>query len=283
MHNLELNRNAFEYTQTVLPKFLNICDPIFNYIDNVSYCIIFKNKYYFKICNNVPWTEYYLKSTYGDKRENFDIAIPTNIKNGEYYHAIWPNYSIHWPTLNHDDELEASQRFNMYNGFSMLIKNHDYIEAFWFTYSNPSNKDFISSFYLKNIVKLKEFCTYFRQAFSQEINNLNYQNFAKYELGIKIYHYDDKHKMLDIDKFLSLTDTRKYPIINNNSEIFLSNREYQCLNYMTHGKTAKEIAMTLELSSRSIELYIKNIKNKLKVNNKFEAVKLFKQNIQDWL
>jgi DNA-binding NarL/FixJ family response regulator len=39
-------------------------------------------------------------------------------------------------------------------------------------------------------------------------------------------------------------------------------REVECLSYLSLGKSAKEIAKTLELSPRSVEFYLSNLKQK---------------------
>ncbi len=61
------------------------------------------------------------------------------------------------------------------------------------------------------------------------------------------------------------------PIVNSQTEInnsfkqasLLSQREKDCMKYMLEGKTAKETALCLKLSFRTIEYYFENIKNKL--------------------
>lgn len=48
----------------------------------------------------------------------------------------------------------------------------------------------------------------------------------------------------------------------------LSNRERECLKLLIQGKTAKETALILSLSYRTIEAYFENIKNKLDCSSK---------------
>jgi DNA-binding CsgD family transcriptional regulator len=52
----------------------------------------------------------------------------------------------------------------------------------------------------------------------------------------------------------------------------LSKREKECLQYLTRGMTAKQIARILNLSPRTIEFYIENMKNKLECHNRIELV-----------
>ena len=62
-------------------------------------------------------------------------------------------------------------------------------------------------------------------------------------------------------------------------EVRLTNREVQCLELMIQGKTAREIAIILLLSRRTVEFYVNNIKLKFGTNCKSELMlKLFASN-----
>lgn len=52
----------------------------------------------------------------------------------------------------------------------------------------------------------------------------------------------------------------------------LSSREKEILYYVIRGKTSKMIGKVLDLSYRTVEIHIENIKNKLKCNKKSELI-----------
>lgn len=56
------------------------------------------------------------------------------------------------------------------------------------------------------------------------------------------------------------------------NHIYLSERETECLQLYTQGKTAKEIAKIVNLSHRTVENYIYNIKVKMSVSTKAELI-----------
>lgn len=58
---------------------------------------------------------------------------------------------------------------------------------------------------------------------------------------------------------------------------YLSKRESQCLHYYVQGKTAKEIGKALQLSPRTVENYIQNIKTKLNIWTKAELIHFYNQ------
>ncbi|MEO8402096.1 MAG: LuxR C-terminal-related transcriptional regulator [Gammaproteobacteria bacterium] len=54
--------------------------------------------------------------------------------------------------------------------------------------------------------------------------------------------------------------------------ISLSKRETQCLQFYVRGKTVKSIAALLDLSHRTVEFYLANIKRKLNISSKHELI-----------
>lgn len=55
--------------------------------------------------------------------------------------------------------------------------------------------------------------------------------------------------------------------------IYLTPREEECAIYLMQGSTLKEIAKALDLSPRTVEFYLKNIKNKLNCRTKFQMMR----------
>ncbi|HEN4715417.1 TPA: response regulator transcription factor [Streptococcus agalactiae] len=61
----------------------------------------------------------------------------------------------------------------------------------------------------------------------------------------------------------------------------LSEQEIKILSLIAQGKTSKEIACTLFLSNGTVRNYTSNIFDKLRVNNRLEALKIARE--KDWL
>lgn len=57
-----------------------------------------------------------------------------------------------------------------------------------------------------------------------------------------------------------------------NNQPTLSKQESQCLNLLIRGGTSKTIASKLKISSRTVESYLENVKNKFNVSKKSELI-----------
>ncbi len=66
-------------------------------------------------------------------------------------------------------------------------------------------------------------------------------------------------------------------------EIYLTRREAQCGLLLIKGKSMVTIGKTLRLSTRTVEFYVQNIKNKLHCRTKRELVNvILKTNLMKW-
>lgn len=63
-----------------------------------------------------------------------------------------------------------------------------------------------------------------------------------------------------------------YKIAPNNLPYNLTKKEHECLFLLVRGKTASEIALMLNVSKRTIETHIENIKNKFGCTKKSELI-----------
>lgn len=101
--------------------------------------------------------------------------------------------------------------------------------------------------------------------------------------GVACHLHDITHSnIIDIYRVISLmknqTSTKKleeqfsYILNQGFPDIKLSNRETEILFFLLRGNTAKQIAEILNLSSRTIESYFEQIKDRLKCNTKSEVI-----------
>ncbi len=90
------------------------------------------------------------------------------------------------------------------------------------------------------------------------------------------------HNLIDLSKLLKISTEgnsikipRKqieYMLEDNLSNSLLSSRQSECLFFLLRGKTAKQIAKILNLSFRTVEEYIEQMKIKLNCSTKSELI-----------
>ncbi len=65
--------------------------------------------------------------------------------------------------------------------------------------------------------------------------------------------------------------------------IKLSEQQYKCLYFLSHGMTYKEIAIEMNISPRTVECYINLIRRKSNIQAKSRLVSFFLKQNYPWL
>ena len=65
---------------------------------------------------------------------------------------------------------------------------------------------------------------------------------------------------------------KRYYVDSPLGEVYFTRREAHCIFYILHGYTIARTALQLELSSRTVEFYLKNIKTKFNIATKAELI-----------
>jgi len=66
--------------------------------------------------------------------------------------------------------------------------------------------------------------------------------------------------------------SKAYQLGGKYSGIYLTRREAECMLYLIRGKTVAMIADDLKLSPRTVEFYVKNLKDKMHCKNRPELI-----------
>lgn len=61
-------------------------------------------------------------------------------------------------------------------------------------------------------------------------------------------------------------------VILKNHSYEVTRREIECLYYLSLGKSSKQIASTLNISSRTVEFHLKNLRNKTGAKNRLQLL-----------
>ena len=153
--------------------------------------------------------------------------------------------------------------FNTGDGIDFIYKNDDNYEVICYAFP-VDNHDGVNQI-LNNIDTFKHFSRYFMQEANTIIENADKH---KIDMPLNMRGINFKNNIETINKA-----TPTLPWENRNEiSIKLSNRERQCAYLLMKGMTAKEIAIYLQLSSRTIEIYLHNLKSRLHCKNKTELI-----------
>lgn len=170
----------------------------------------------------------------------------------------------------------ASEYFGRKNFLAIINEFDTYKEVFGF----DSQAENIASFYINNLDLLFKFNHFFK-AKSVDL-------FKKADLDPTILPMQEAKniattpaKIITSDDIASLKEKlflRQYVLYFRNKPITLSSRELECLTLLANGRTAKEIANTLNISSRTVETHLLKIKNKIGIYRKSDLINFFEEN-----
>ena len=269
-----INFSAYRYAESVVGKFTTICEPLLKLnIKIFAYFRFFNNGKYLYLCNNLDWVRFCLENIHDN--EGTSLGKEIGYAPEDNYHCFL------WPMQKTDYLMTALYDFNIWNGLSIFKQKDDSSIELW-GFATERHVDNMQNFYVENIDLLKDFTASFNINAADIIVPTN-ENLALYKNFKPQDHSFDEYEMKKIKKFIQATSINKYPIITNNEEIFLSNKELQCVNLLALGKTAKQIALDLKVSPRTIEKNLENVKNKINCGDKEVIIKIYKNSVLQWL
>lgn len=171
---------------------------------------------------------------------------------------LYLNQAALFSTLQNQHIVEwVRANFRIYHGIYILRKSELFTEFFGFATSinNPQ----IINFYLNNLDFLQKFCDLFMEQgkalITQAEQNKLYHNHNE-TCGINLYKPENLEAQTDTIQFSDQFSPRKLDIIH----------------WLLQGYRAKEIAQKLNISPRTVEEHIADLKTKLDARNIMELI-----------
>jgi DNA-binding CsgD family transcriptional regulator len=171
---------------------------------------------------------------------------------------------------------------DVWNTLSFYRQSGDCVEGFYFA-STRDNEAIVEE-YFNNTRVFEMFSFYFKDKFNSIVNpkdleilktdTISHLTFAK---KIPV----DEPTAQDIRNFITSIPLQKFFLSVQGKEYCLSIQEFRCLSLLSRGKTTKEIGLALGLSSRTVEGYIENIKNKINITSRGQLIDLFLSNFKN--
>lgn len=232
-------------------KIKKICEPLHHLgIPYLWYYFIEADGTFGALSNDVAYTEYYISNNM-----HLDVPYyshPSYFKSG---HVLTPC------AFKIKQQKTVKNTYYMSNMFLILKAYETRMEGFCF-YDRDLNHGSFFYHYLPNIDLLEKFICYFKRETELSV---------KKQINFNIQE-DRKENFFSIDESL--------PLLKNNvknkkflREIYnLSPQEDRCLELYKKGYTAQASASILNISSRTVETHINNIKRKWNCHSKLELL-----------
>ena len=236
------------YVRTVTPTcaaMQSLCQPLNRLgIDYLSYTRIYNNgeRFFFSTLPTI------IEDYFDNKRYK---KVCNEVKPDNF-----PTQKIVlWSTLPHQDVFQNAKQMGINNGIYIFNqKKDDYYDSFGFA-TSKLNESVVNG-YLSNLDLLKDIAAGFQKE-AESIIQIGEQQ--KFQLPFN---------SIKLEPFL-LTE---YSDQVSSIKLPLSARQRDCVKLLLQGLTAKEIAIKLNLSYRTIETYLETLKKKLGCKNKAELL-----------
>lgn len=267
------NRAVLQFTQDISSRLSLVCAPLFqqSLISHFSYMKIFDNGTRLFLCPNAKWVGHYIQNNFQD-----DPVHPKHRpKKPGIHYGIWTAY-------NRDKIFSSLFELDIWHGFTIFDRHEHHLECYHFA-TQRKNDQFVN-FYLENIDALTQFIFYFKDKMSDIILEprddylIVSEKSLAYEFNKEALLNSGDQNNPNFQKFVFETLPQKYTLEFNGKYYSFSRREIECFLHVFKGKTAKVIGRQLNLSPRTVETYINNLKNKVGLSSMTQLYPLLLEN-----
>ncbi|MBY0280630.1 MAG: helix-turn-helix transcriptional regulator [Alphaproteobacteria bacterium] len=257
------NKIALQYSLE-MAKNLSVLSDFFTQplgLTTFGYKRVYQNGRYLFLSTNQDWLKYHYQNV-KDHGAFFQEAMDTAHLNH--------SYRVLWPSARHDHFLDALNHFGMWHGINFYKWRDDYLEL-W-TFSTSCDRGGISQIYLNTLPYFEEFIHYFNLKSSEIININDKEKLAQFEHCLPSPSLQN-NALNPLTEIINLIKIDKFLINGPNGLVTLTKRESECLKLLGTGKSAKEVAAVLQISPRTVECYVNQIKEKTGCYSKSKLLK----------
>lgn len=244
---------------------MDICAPLATLdITTFSHIRTFPNNRFSVLCNNIDFVCNYFKKNYHHADPCVQLK-PDVCDLGQL--IVWDIIECQGKTAK---MMKDAADFNFRHVFTIIKHTKDFIDYYHFgTHLTNSS---INQHYLNNLDLLDKFIHY-------------YQGAVKNSCSLsKIYYHEQQFESVssenDWSMFKGAALGQRKQFLNKiglQSELKLTIRELEYGQLLLKGKTAKEIAISLKQSPRTVESRLDILKSKLYAKNKIDLVLKLKE------
>lgn len=219
-----------------------ICNPLFELLDIEHFMITFyySDNSIARLSTCSEWTKNYFHKGY------YNVVPTLNLNESPKSYSVWDYLDEkHKPFL---EMLNEAKDFKISNGLT-IIKNYKDFRTVCSICSPRKKKN--NDLYISNLSCVDSFISYFLNKASPLISIANKNRI--YVKSTDIHNNENKLQNF----YQSITLNKVYF-----KNILLSKQETLCLLYSMLGKTSKKISKIMDISPRTVDTYINNIKIK---------------------
>lgn len=255
-------RNSLSYNESIHPEISAICSPLNDIgVEYFYYVKVFKNGRRLYITNRHEFLKYVLDN---------DLILPqSQLLQKELLKVSKTDFnSFIWTGVPKDEVHEVLYHLDIWNGITFYYNRNDFIEIFGFGAKRENDEKI--NFYIQNVDLLEKFISYFTCKAQEHINTTDSSHLLANEkkpLFCKI-----GEEGMNTQDFLNKIKADKYYLRNG---AVITRREAECLLHLSKGRTVKDIARELDISHRTVESYIINVKRKTDIVRKSELAHIF--------
>lgn len=215
-----------------------LCEPYFKQLglDHLNYIHRNNHGHVTYLCSNQKWLAHYIKKSYPKIG-----AFEQNTKLSQYNYILWTGLDRNDPIL-----IDSKEMLDIEYGITIIKQEED-----GFGFYNLGTKSSDSSIINSYVNKLDQYEN-FILSFQEKANTI-----LRAAKNLKL--------CINSESVIHKTKKPGYQF----GKLHFTEREFECVSYLTRGKTAEEIAIILSISKRTVETHIQNIKRKMNCYNQF--------------
>lgn len=253
------NLSAFYFNRDTEEEVREICRPLFEQfnISHFGYAHIKHDGEMLRLATDTSWTEIYFDNfLYNDPGMYADVNSESIGRKKIILSGL--------PKTAHEKFL---YEHNLWNCLA-IHENVQQGKNFWFFCSTPNNA-FVLNYYLNYPEIFDHFTNYFLNKAQHLMDTTNKKKLIKTNMVIP---QQSLIASQSLDKTRFNEKKRKSFMLRN---VSLSYRELECLSYLFRGRSMKDIAKSINISARTVETHINNLKVKTSLSNKQSLIDFF--------
>lgn len=243
-----------------------ICAPLFNNsgIDYFEYGKIYNDYSSILLCTHRDWLYNSLAEGYADCVASLQFP-EIDTFNIQYQLSS---------TIEPETCKQAEQLFGIRHIFEIVYEYRNFVEVFEFGSFDANTAPI--DYYFNHLPELNKFNLYFKEKAADIITQAEKERIF-FRINKQKPHITDH-----CDTTQSSDDTlhnqllpKRFYISSRKQNLYLTRQQFSCIKYLAQGRSAKEIGNRLNVSNRTIEGYLEQLKTKIDAYNKSQLIDFY--------